>query len=258
MVFTMSTRDIEAAIEHGNTGLWYGRLTEFPGTHGRARDREVLLKDLQEELEYHLRWLRRHQEPVPQLSNPAIRVVEEVEGVSELGESGGEVAFFEFDRQTVDEKCFGILKRYMVHNREDLVNTVVDLDRKTLSKTPEGKQRSIFDILAHVCNAEEFYLSRLGEEADQLYQMNLGMEMSEADELPILERLGVIRTACIRTLKQLLPEKKEGEFTRIDYTTYPSERWSLYKVLRRFLEHEREHIYNIREYLGLAPRSFEL
>jgi predicted RNase H-like HicB family nuclease len=258
MAFNVQKTETRAAIEHGNTGLWYGRLIDFPGTHARAQGKEQLLHNLQEELDYHLNWLRRHKQPVPKQPGYTIRVEEEVQGISELGESGGEAAFFELDKQIVDKKKLECLLRYMAHNREDLVNTVINLDKKAMDRIPDGKGRSIRDILAHICNAEEFYLSRLGEKADELYEQNLEMEVSEADHLPIFERLEAVRTACVKTLRELAPIKGEGIFTRIEYTAYPSERWSFYKVLRRFLEHEREHIYNIREYLGLAPREFDL
>lgn len=253
----MSKKNIGAAIEHGNTGIWYGRLIELPGTHGRAQSKKNLMTVLSEELEYHLEWLGRHSEMIPPIRNSTIMIKEEIEDISELGESGGEVAFFDFDRQPVGEEKLNDFIRYMGHNREDLMKIVVDLDRGKMNKIPKGKGRNVTDILSHVCNAEEFYLSRLGERADELYEGHLGMSVAEADHLPIFERLEVVRSACLKTLRELAPIKGEGTFTRIEYTAYPSERWSFYKVLRRFLEHEREHIYNIREYLGFVPRSSE-
>ena len=80
------------------------------------------------------------------------------------------------------------------------------------------------------------------------------MKVEEADKLPINERLSTVRQACITTLEELI-SVKTGVFTRAEYTNYPDERWTPKKVLRRFLEHEREHIYNIRWYLGEPPRA---
>jgi hypothetical protein len=64
-----------------------------------------------------------------------------------------------------------------------------------------------------------------------------------------------LRRGCVETLRRLVPSKGDQVFTRAQYTSYPDERWTAHKILRRFLEHEREHIYNIREYLGLSPRG---
>ena len=81
------------------------------------------------------------------------------------------------------------------------------------------------------------------------------MPISQVDELPIMTRLVAVREACVRTLRDIIPTKGKEIFQRQEYTDYPKEQWTAHKVLRRFLEHEREHIYNIREYLGVPIRS---
>jgi hypothetical protein len=43
-------------------------------------------------------------------------------------------------------------------------------------------------------------------------------------------------------------------FVRKAYTKYPAEAWTLRKVLRRFLSHEREHIWTMERTLG-EPRT---
>jgi hypothetical protein len=82
------------------------------------------------------------------------------------------------------------------------------------------------------------------------------MSVNDADKLQVFERLNTVRHACVETLTQIIPVKSDEVFTRPEYTNYPDERWTAHKVIRRFLEHEREHIYNIREYLGLSIRGF--
>ena len=67
--------------------------------------------------------------------------------------------------------------------------------------------------------------------------------------------MNIVRKACKKTLKETLI-KKDGIFMRPEYTQYPNEQWTARKVLRRFLEHEREHTYNIRWYLGMKIRAF--
>ena len=246
---------INAAIESGDTGRWYGRLIGLLGTYAKSDSKEGLLKELVEELDYHLDWLNRHGETERVPRNRSLQVAEEVGGIRGLGESGGEVALFGFDRTPVDSRLLEKGIRYMHHSRDDLMMTVQGLDDGTMDRVPSGKRRSIRDILSHVCNAEEFYLSRLGPEADGIYEGHLGMPVSRCDELPILERLPVVRSGCVQTLRELVPQKKGLVFQRAEYTAHPEEKWTAYKVMRRYLEHEREHIYNIREYLGYRPRG---
>lgn len=243
---------IPAALECG--AQWYGRFIQFPGTIARAPHKHQLLEELHKELLYHLAWLRQHNETV-HVNTVEIVVAEEVFGVSELGESGGEVAFFAFDKKVVTQEEMHYLFRLMEYSRQDLLTLVKMIPEEQLNTKPKGKSRTIIDILHHVCNAEEFYISRLGKEADSIYEGYAGMSLQELDELPIFERLITVRNACVRTLEALIPSKKDAVFTRGEYTAYPDEKWTGYKVMRRFLEHEREHYYNILEYIGQPIRT---
>jgi hypothetical protein len=154
----------------------------------------------------------------------------------------------------VGPDMFSRMLRHMEFNREDLLHLCEPLGSERMKSVPPGKGRSIEGILTHVCNAEEFYVSRMGAEAESMYEKRLGMPVSEADELPLLDRLRVVRTACVGTLSTLVPKLHDSTFSRAKYSKYPEEQWTAHKVMRRFLEHEREHIYNIREYLGLPIR----
>ena len=243
-----------AALETGTTGLWYGRIAELLGTHARASTKAGVLDELQSELLYHVEWIKRHGDEPPQVRDSKLVVREEVSGMGRLGESGGEVALFRYDIKPVSEKLLADCIRWMSHNRADLIAQVKDLPAKTMAHVPSGKKRNITQILGHVCNAEEFYVSRLGPDADNLYESSLGMSVKEADALPAFERLRVVRGGCIETLRRIVPLREDQVFTRAEYTSYPDEKWTAHKVLRRFLEHEREHTYNIREYLGLPRR----
>ena len=243
------------ALETGTTGLWYGRIIELIGTHARSSSKDEALDILEEELLYHLKWLKRHGETPPSFGNTILVIVEEVKDISRLGESGGEVALFNYDLKPVSRQMLDYCLRLMSFNRTDLLSEIKDLKNQTLTYTPPTKSRNINQILQHICNAEEFYVSRLGPEVDQIYENNLGMSVSVVDKLPVLERLSMVRQGCLETLRQVVPGKKDQVFTRPEYTNYPDEKWTAHKVMRRFLEHEREHIYNIREYLGLLPRN---
>jgi len=243
------------ALETGSTGLWYGRLIEYVGTHARAESRDALLKGLMEEYVYHREWLRQHGDEPPRAKATELVVLEEVSGMGRLGESGGEVALFRYDVKPVSEKLLEDCIRWMGYNRADLLAQVQGLPAETMAHVPPGKRRNITQILGHVCDAEEWYVSRLGPDAQALYESSLGMAVKEADAQPIFERMGVVRSGCVETLNQSVPSKGDQVFTRAQYTSYPDERWTAHKVLRRFLEHEREHIYNIRWYLGLSPRG---
>jgi hypothetical protein len=243
------------ALETGTTGLWYGRIIEHLGTHARSETRDGVLGDLHEEYVYHSEYLRRHGETPQKTTDAELTVSEEASGMCQLGESGGEVALFRYDIKPVSKRLLDDCIRWMGYNRADLLTQVRGLSDESMAYVPPGKSRSIPQILSHVCNAEEWYVSRLGPEADAVYESSLGMSVKEADALPVFQRLETVRRGCVKTLKQIAPGKGDTVFTRAEYTSYPDEMWTSHKVLRRFLEHEREHIYNIREYLRLPPRG---
>jgi len=247
--------EYKIAIETGNTGLWYGRIIDFPGTHARARSLPNLLKELEEEAYYHNTWLRRHGETQIDLDDLHIKIVERINDVNMLGESGGEVALFEFDLESVNDDYLKKCIKYMEYNREDLLILLIGVNKETLNFIPPGKKRNMVQILGHICNVEEWYISRLGLDAEEFYKENLGVTEEEADNLPIHERMKIVRNAVNNTLFEIIP-KREGVFTRQEYCLFPDEKWSARKVLRRFLEHEREHIYNIRWYLRHEIRRF--
>jgi len=243
------------ALEHGGDNLWYGRIVGLIGTHARGRSREEVISRLEKEVSYHVKWLEGHGESTPTINEIELAVTDVESNVAELGESGGEVAFYDFDRQRVSNDLLERCIRCMRYNRVDLLELVRDLPLDVMEKTPPAKSRNIQGILAHICNAEEFYIARLGEETDRIYEGYLGMPESQADSLPILERMELVRGASIETLRFLVLSKNGMILTRPDYTRYPNEKWSTYKIIRRFLEHEREHIYNIRGYLSLLLRE---
>jgi hypothetical protein len=116
------------AVEHGNTKLWYGRIIELLGTHARATNKVNLLSEIKAELSYHLLWLRRRGERTGLFDTENLKVKEEVEGIHELGKSGGEVALFNFDRQEVDDRILRTAIRCMGYNRLDLLDVCINLD----------------------------------------------------------------------------------------------------------------------------------
>lgn len=244
-----------AAVESGNTGFWYGRFIELPGTYARANDKQSLLRELNEELSYHSRWLRKHGERSLVSGHADSKIIEEIHGVVGLGESGGEMARFDFDLRRVTSRMLDHFIRLMKHNRQDLLGLTGNLTLQQMGYIPEGKKRDIAGILQHVCNAEEFYLSRLGPETDQKYEKYERTSESEVDKLPVFQRLEVVRRVSVSCLRDIVPRRGATVFTRAEYTNNPNEEWTAYKVMRRYLEHEREHYYNIREYLGLPIRE---
>jgi len=236
---------LSAALEHGTTGKWYGRIIELPGTIAKAPSRRLLLHDLQLALDDHISWLNQYNEHVSVNLTEEILVKEEITDIPELGESGGCVALFEFDKQAVTPKQLENYFKLMRYSRSTLLELIQRSPQELLAVQLPDSNRAALQVLTHICNAEEWYKSRLGEQADRKYEEVVGMPMAQLDSLSILQRLKVVREGCLSVLKVLIPHREAETFTRDAYTDYPNELWTASKILRRYIEHEREHYYSL-------------
>ncbi|MFX0116202.1 MAG: DinB family protein [Candidatus Hodarchaeota archaeon] len=236
---------LSAAIEHGTTSKWYGRIIELPGTIAKAASRKQLLLALQLMLDSHISWLKQNNESITVNSAETIRVKEEIIDIPALGESGGCVALFEFDKQPVTLENLRNYFRLMAYSRKALLELIQPIPPELFNVRLPESNRTTLQILAHICNAEEWYKSRLGEHVDQRYEEVIGMPMAKLDKLPILQRLDIVRKSCLVVLEETILSKGATIFTREAYTDFPEELWTASKVLRRYIEHEREHYYSL-------------
>lgn len=234
-----------AAIETGTTNKWYGRIINLPGTIAKAKTRDNLFHQLSIERNEYVVWLKRFNEDLSIPTGGEIVIKEEVLDIAELGESGGSVALFEFDIQPISSEKLENYLRLMNYSRQSLLELINKIPESKMSKKLLTSERTPIQILKHVCNAEEWYISRLGEEAEQLYERFIGMPVPHLDSKPIFERLRIVRKGCVDVLKELIIPKEARIFTTAAYTNHPDEKWTAHKVLRRFIEHEREHYYSI-------------
>jgi len=218
-------------------------VVELPGCFSRGASRGEALSLLDEAVEGRLAWLMARGLNYP--SHSGLKVIEEQQDVPELGESGGAVALFKSDEAPVDEAYLGDALRLMQFSREEVLSAVEHLTEEELDACPIPRKRTVRRDITHIVDAEEWYISRLGSKYQSVYEDNL-RTMTEARRLSAVERLHLTRGAMIPALEAALRDARQGPFTRSAYTRYPEEQWTLRKVLRRFIEHEREHLGTIK------------
>ncbi len=168
-------------------------------------------------------------------------IVEEQVGVPELGESGGAVALFDSDKEPVTEESLSRFLVIMGHNRDETLRLIGSLGPNELVSYPRPGKRSIAEDVGHIVNAEEWYVSRLGREYQRMYEEELRAVRGRSRPSHV-ERLTLTRKPMVAALRQALTDGHQGPFTRKAYSKHPEESWTLGKVLRRFVEHEREHL----------------
>ena len=107
------------------------------------------------------------------------------------------------------------------------MDLVKDLPEETIDWKVNEDAFSIREILCHLAEADLWYTDRL----------------KRWPEAPLF-RLAAARGVALERLRDLSEEK------RASVTTFGGEEWTPRKVMRRMLEHEREHIHEIRELLA--------
>jgi len=244
------TRAWSVNLEHGDR-WWYAHVAELPGCFTRGSTREAVLASLGEAIADHLTFLRTHGHRLAGGSS-SFGVVEEVEGIPELGESGGAVALFASDKVPVSAQEFDGFLDLMRWNRGELLALVLPIPGDARNARALPGKRTLNDTLRHVMNAEEWYVSRLGLGVQKEYEGHARrLRLGRRQTIP--ERLAITRQGSVQTLKEVFERGKLGIFTRVAYTRHPEEEWTFRKVLRRFVEHEHEHIGTIKELLLAFP-----
>jgi predicted RNase H-like HicB family nuclease/uncharacterized damage-inducible protein DinB len=222
---------------------WYAHVVELPGCFSRGTSRSEALSLLDCVVEERLAWLTARDLNYPHLSG--FKVIEEQHNLPELGESGGAVALFSSDLTPIDEGSLGDAERLMQFSRQEVLSAVEQLTEEELDVCPIPGKRTVRMDITHIVNAEEWYISRLGPKYQRVYEDKLRAR-KRIRRLSAVERLRSTREVMILALETALRDAHQGPFTRRAYTRYPEEQWTLRKVLRRFLEHEREHLGTIR------------
>ncbi len=238
-------------LEHGER--WrYAHVVELPGCFTRGETREEVLGALPNAIADHIAFLGARGHPVDATLD--FGLVEEIHGIPELGEAGGAVALFSSDGEPVGEEEFNHFLDLMRWNREELLGIVEHLSEEERNARPLPDKWTIEETLRHVANAEEWYVSRLGAGIQGEYEGFVRGMNPEERWGSIIERLEATRRGCVHSLEYAFGRGAEGVFTRAAYTRHPEERWTFRKVLRRFVEHEREHIGTIKRVADALAR----
>jgi len=218
-------------------GRSMAHILDLPGCTAIGGTQEEALARLETAAEeYHL-WLNSHGDYAVGPEEPGeLKVVEVVEGAAPLT-PGDAAALFSPEREPLDDATFARSMRLMAYARADLTVLVNSLLEDDQDRVADPKGITIHSLLDHIANAEEWYISRLGA-ADHPYHVEMNERFEEAD---IRVRLIAVREMAVRRLAVLTPEERTAVFTRAEYTDHPQEEWTARKVLRRFVEHEREH-----------------
>ena len=184
----------------------------LPGASARGKTIEDAKHNIRTAMEEYLSLLRDVGEPVPKASEGIHLDFEEVDTTT-----------FLTDYDALHPNEMQTLFRWMAVSRQELMDLVKNLPGEAFAWNPDAETPSVRDILCHMAEADLWYTDRLRQWPDA----------------PLF-RLAATRGVALERLRAL----SERELGRV--TVYEGEEWTPRKVMRRMLEHEREHITQLR------------
>jgi uncharacterized damage-inducible protein DinB/predicted RNase H-like HicB family nuclease len=226
-------------VEEGRS-LAVAHVAELPGCFAVGSSAAKAVQAMPGAITRYLAWLKRHKEPlVPEahVSRPNIADLYVADVLHEPPPTvgGSYAALFEFDKEAWNDEKLERTLRWLGYSRAELLSRIEGLSDEELKQRKISPDRTIWDILRHIANAEYGYINRV---AGPL----AGREpVTDAEPEDVGERLAAIREIFLRHARSV-PTEERGRIVLPTWASRPDEPWTLAKAVRRALEHELEHL----------------
>lgn len=242
-------------VDSSPSGRVMAHLLEPPGLGLRFESRAVMRARLPRAIAGHLAWLRSHREAVPRVRPDKLRIASEV-FVTGNFESGDDVGFYPPDAVPVSPEEIERYLRIAGYAHHDLLAFVQGVSPAALGWTRDKRIRPIREILRHVAGSELWYMTRIIDDPGAhgtpgvIAEADRRMHATEDS----MERVRIIWSAFQQWAGGLPPDLRGRVTAPAWFTERKEERWSARKMLRRCIEHGREHTRTIEQILA-AYRS---
>ena len=215
-------------------------VAELPGCFAVGSDASRAAASVPRAIVAFLAWLRKHREPlVPEalISRPSMAdlYVAQVFSQGAPLQAGSYASLFEFDMVAWNDEKLERTLRWLSYSRADLLSLVEGMDETVLKSRLLGPDRTLWDTLRHLANAEYGYINRIAGPLE-------GVEpVTPTEPSDVRERLATVRDILERRARAI-PSEERGQVIYPTWAARPDEPWTLQKALRRAIEHEQEHV----------------
>ena len=250
----MGTIDVYLAL--GRSGRVMAHVLEPPGLGRSFPDRATLDAELPGAIAEHFAWLHARGHAPAARSPRAIRVAEET-GVEGGFESGDDVGTFSPDLEPLTEADRARHLAIAAHAHEDLIAWASRVPAELLQREPRPGVRSLTANLRHVARAEIWYLTRIIDDPD-VEGMPEAIERADRDVDATrdgVEQVHIAWNAFERFMRELGEERRARRYEPTWFCTVAGERWTARKVLRRCIEHCREHAWVMERTLRCVAKT---
>lgn len=210
---------IQCIWEHnGEDSLLYAR--DFPGAFTRGPSRDAAMRKMPSEISAYLRWKG---DPLPEPFQPEIVIAQEKSSNLAIADADSDV-LFDAERPPLSLPEYLAGKALALKSARDFLALYQAIPERNKSCLPERATfygpipRTALEMYEHTKNVNDYYFGEIGVPADHEGSI----------------------VACRERGFALLEERMEFLSNEVRLGSYQEE-WSLRKVLRRFVWHDRIH-----------------
>ena len=244
---------LKVNLEEGN-GVFYAHAAEFLGCCGSATTKDdainALLKDVKNYSEWLLSkdftndYMKKAKDFLAGINE--LQVIEEITGVASLGTDTGASALFKSDQEDINEEDFEFFIEVIRTLPEGLMKIVFQYSNEQREREILAEHPTINQALAKIYTTELFYISRFIDEIEQKFFEAIKLTKDELESLSLYERIIKVQQGYIALLRRYYANHAGKTYSFKEDPEYPSEDWTIRKIVRRLIEHERECINTIR------------
>ncbi len=230
-------------LEIGPKGVAMAHVLTLVGCFTKANSSEAALDAVPQAIWDYWAWLRQHGEMLAEPEGTTMRVAEISEGLGPF-QQGDKAALFAPEREPIGVAEMETYLRRWGFARADLLTLTPNVSDYLLDWQAKEGEMSIRQILRHVGNTNEWYVSRLVDPA------TLPSQWQGDAQLQIFRFLAMEQRTVTERMHKLTAQERAQVTYPTKLTDHPDEPWTARKALRRMIEHEREHTAQILQVLA--------
>ena len=250
--------ELKVNLEEGN-GLYYAHVADFLGCFAKAETRSEVIDALLKDVKVYSEWLL--SEEIGKFYKKQAKsyiagineldIIEEFTGIEKLGEKKGASSLFTSEKGEIPEEAFECYIELIKYHPEELLRIVFQYSKEEREKVIIEGKSTIDQILTEFYYIELFYISIFGDEMESKFLESINLTKDELESLSLLERVVKVRQGVITILRTYYQQSGNNEFISAEDSEFPGELWTIKKVIRKFIEHERECKRRIKELIDV-------
>lgn len=239
--------ELKVNIEEGD-GCYYIHAAELIGCFAKRESRADALEAILKDAKVYSEWLlsidigNQYKIIAKELiaGITGIQVLQEIHDVPKLRDDKGTSALFETDKESIPDELFDIYITIINKLPAELLRIVFQYSTEDLKQHVIPEKPSINEELKDLYDTEMYYITAFGEQVETKFYEEINMNKDELESLSLLEKVIKVRQGAISVLRFYDNLVSDKIFKQTNNPEFPDEEWTVKKVFRKFIVHERE------------------